>query len=655
MQSDARRSHVCALMAYAVVAIAFSWPLPLHLSTHLTGDPAGDTGVYVWNQWVFQHELIDRRSIPYFTDTIFASGPRANLGLHNYTTFQNVLAMPFIRLFGVITAFNIVVLLMRVMTAYATFLLARRVTGRSAEAWVAGLVFAWSPLMITRGLGHYSLIAAAPLAVFFLLLLRADDEHRETGTVSTRLAGALGVTVAWASGTDVYYAVYCLLIGAAYIVGRTLTIERSSSKASHARWALDIMLLCVAGIVVAIIVSGGWSFTFLGTSVRMQTLYTPMLVFTALALIRLAWRYHASLVAITGRDVAQLARYASIAGLAAAVLMSPVLYAVTERIAEGRFEMPAIHWRSSHPGTDMLAFFVPNPNHPLAPQALVDWVTARPNGYLENVASLPLVALAILFIAWRRGWSAPRLWVGMMALFGVLALGPFVQVAGINTQIPGPWAILRYAPIVGLARSPTRLTVITTLALAVLVACALTWLGRAYPRQRLRILVGSVALLAFELLPIPGPLFSAAIPTIYQRVAAAPADVRILELPFGMRDGASSAGNASAQSQFFQTSHGKAMQGGYLSRVSKRRIADTRKNRVLDALMTLSEDQPLEPDRERALRELGPAYVRQAKLGYVVINRGRASDVLRSTAVEALQLRYLESDGPFELYAPAER
>jgi hypothetical protein len=203
-------------MAYAVVAIAFSWPLPLHLSTHLTGDPAGDTGVYVWNQWVFQHELIDRRSFPYFTETIFASGRPANLGLHNYTTFQNVLALPLIRLFGIVPAFNLVGLLMSVMTAYATFLLARRVTGRAAEAWIAGLIFAWSPLMITRGLGHQSLIAAAPLAVFLLLLLRADDQRKETGAISVKVAAALGVTVAWASGTDVYYAVYCLLIGAAY-------------------------------------------------------------------------------------------------------------------------------------------------------------------------------------------------------------------------------------------------------------------------------------------------------------------------------------------------------------------------------------------------------------------------------------------------------
>ena len=54
-----RGSHLYVLLGYAVVAIVFSWPLPLNLGTHLTGNPGGDTGVYVWNQWVFRHEIFE--------------------------------------------------------------------------------------------------------------------------------------------------------------------------------------------------------------------------------------------------------------------------------------------------------------------------------------------------------------------------------------------------------------------------------------------------------------------------------------------------------------------------------------------------------------------------------------------------------------------
>ena len=206
MLSSHWRPHAFALAGYVVVALAFVWPLPLNLGTHLTGPPGGDTGVYVWNQWVFQHEILEHRHLPYFTERIFALGRRANLSLHNYTTFQNLLALPLVGFLGVIATFNVVYLLMTVLTAYMAFLLARHVTGRVAESWLAGLVFAWSPSLVTRGMGHFSVAAAAPLAAFMLVLLRTAERER------MRDAVLLGVTVWWAASTDVYFAVYCLLI-----------------------------------------------------------------------------------------------------------------------------------------------------------------------------------------------------------------------------------------------------------------------------------------------------------------------------------------------------------------------------------------------------------------------------------------------------------
>jgi hypothetical protein len=130
-------SHARALLIFSVVAIAFAWPLPLHLSTHLTRPVEGDAGVYVWNQWVFRHELLEHRSLPYFTGTIFSLTAPANLSLHNYTTFANILALPLMGALGVVATFNIVYLLTVVMSAYAMFLLARHVTESDAEATLA--------------------------------------------------------------------------------------------------------------------------------------------------------------------------------------------------------------------------------------------------------------------------------------------------------------------------------------------------------------------------------------------------------------------------------------------------------------------------------------------------------------------------------------
>jgi len=644
------RPHIHALVGYAAAAVAFSWPLAAHLGTHLTGAPAGDTGVYVWNQWVFQHELLDRGRLPYFTDAIFSLTGRANLSLHNYTPFQDLVALPLIRTLGVVPAFNLVYLLMTVLTGYATFLLARRVAGGAIESWLAGLLFAWSPVLVTRGGSHFSLVAAAPLAVFLLLLFRAADRQR------VRDAAALGVALAWAASADVYYAVYCLVLAGVFLATRALTVRRrTESPARAVRWTLDVLVACAAGLVLSMVVTGGWQFTALGTLVSMRTLYTPILVLTLLSAARLAVAYRPDLLPADHAGLRRLLRLGAVAAVVTAVLLSPVLYAVGVRIADARWDRDPIFWRSSPPGVDLVSFVLPNPNHPLTPDAVRAWLTPRPDAYFENVASLTFVALGVLVLAWRAGFRIPRFWAGLAVLFGALALGPFVHVAGLNTYVPGPWAFLRYVPLVGLARTPARFSVVAMLALSVLFAAALAWLAARWPGRRRRVLLAAAALVIFELWPAPRPLYSAAVPPFYARVAAASPDLRLLELPVGVRDGTSSVGNFTARSQFFQTVHGKRLVGGYLSRVSRRRLADVRRDPMVDALLWLSEGRPLDPSRRRTLVEDGPAWAERVRLGFVVVDQIRTPEALRDFAIDALDLQRIDAADEFELYRPAPR
>ena len=643
------RRDWAAVLGYAVIAVAFSWPLVLHFGTYLTGPPDGDTGVYVWNQWVFRHEILVHRQLPFFTNSIFSMTPEANLSLHNYTAFQNLLALPLLGVLGVVATFNLIFLLMVVLTAYSTFLLARHVTGRFSESWLAGLMFAWSPLLVTRGMGHFSLVAAAPLAIFLLVLMKADGHER------FRDAVALGAVVAWAATCDAYYAVFCLLIGAVFLVARVVAIHnsRQSGRARAARWAVDVLLLCAAGLVGAIAITGGWTSSIFGVPISAKGLYTPVLIMSGLAFLRLGWHLRASPRPGAEVDAKRLVFLTVAVGVVAAVILSPVLYAVGERLTAGELKSPGVLWRSSPGGVDLFALVLPNPNHPLTPQVIADWLATFQGGYLEAVVSIPFVALITMVVAWRRGWRASRWWTALAIAFGALALGPFVHVGGLNTYVPGPWALLRFVPVLGLTRMPSRFSVVLMLAVAVLFAAALEWLGRTYPHRRRLILVTVGILLLAELLPAPLTLHSAAVPRFYERVAAAPGDVRVLELPTGIRDGTSSIGNFIARSQYFQTMHEKPLIGGYLSRVGGRSIADVRRIDMLDALIVLSEGGTLSPAREAALISGGPAFIREANLGFVIVDRLRSPTALIDFAKRALHLSYVDRDGVFELYQPA--
>ena len=164
-------THVAVLLGYGVLSLLLSWPLPLHFSTHLTGDPSGDTGVYVWNLWQFRHEL-ERGHDPFATSSLFVPSGGTSLAMHNYTVFADLLAYPLLPWLGLVATFNLLYLGLSVLDAYAMFLLAWHLTGRRAPAFLAGVLFAFCPFLTARGTAHFSLVAAAPLPIFLLLLVR---------------------------------------------------------------------------------------------------------------------------------------------------------------------------------------------------------------------------------------------------------------------------------------------------------------------------------------------------------------------------------------------------------------------------------------------------------------------------------------------------
>ena len=253
-----------------------------------------------------------------------------------------------------------------------------------------------------------------------------------------------------------------------------------------------------------------------------------------------------------------------------------------------------------------------------------------PDAFPEFVGSFSIVAFVVIAAgAWLR--LLPRFWVAFTGFFACLSLGPFIHIAGINTYVIGPWALLRYVPVIGMARSPSRLAVVAVLGMSILLAFAVEELRRRYaiPRWAVALLALMVAI---ELLPAPRPLYSAAVPDVYRLIAATGNESgRLLELPTGIRDGTSSLGDFNASSAYFQTSHKRPLIGGYLSRVSSWRKTESRRTPMLRALFALSEGRRTPggaTGRGTALaRRLPPTLVRQVR------RRQQAAGIDRSPGV----------------------
>ena len=652
MPASPWRQGTYALAAFILVAVLQSWPLPVRLFTHLTGQPGSDAGVYVWNTWVFRHELVDGHRSPFFTDSIFSLDSRVDLSLHNYTVFADVVALPLQPLLGVVGTFNVIYVLNVALAGFGMFLLAKRFTGRPLESGLAGFAFACSAFMVARSTAHFSLVAAAPLPFFVYWFDRAWETQRRRDAIAT------GATIAWAAFCDPYYAVYCLMLGAVLTASRLIAVRPATAGApargrSIVRMLLDVAIVALAGLIVGVHLAGVGLVRIASIQISMRTLYTPMLVLTVLVVLRALLTIRARLAWRPLPAAAPFIRAVLAAFIVAVVLLSPTLYAVGVRVAQGRMVTAPVLWRSSAPGVDLVSFVLPNPNHPLTPVAVANWVASQPGRFEEQVASLSLVGLLVIAIAWRYATFRPnRLWAGITIGFGLLALGPFIQMAGINTYVPTPWTLLRYVPVIGAARMPSRFAVVALLGFCVIFAYALAALTSRFPRRR-RLILGAVGVgLAFELMAVPRTLYSAEIPGVYKTIAADPRPVRILDLPVGIRDGLSSVGDFSAASQFYQTAHGKRLVGGYLSRVSHQNVDFLRRRPVLNALVELSEKAELDPRTESRARQNADEFVEEACLGYVVIDTSRATPQLRDFAIDLFGLRKVETAGVFELYVP---
>jgi hypothetical protein len=640
--------------SYGTLACALTWPLPLYLRTRLLGDPAGDLGVYIWNVWIFRHELIRHAHLPFSTDHVFGMTGAADFSLHNFTPIAGALGTPLVGPLGVVATFNLVMLVLMAATGIGTFALARQLGLGRGASWWAGALFMAAPVLTARETAHFSLVIAAPLPLFLWALLRTLDRLR------VRDAVLVGAIAALATYSDAYYGIYCALMGAVVVSWRFLRVCRPERPTPWPRvaWVVNLAMGVLVLIVAARLAAGPTAIALGPVDISLRSLYTPLLLLTVAVAFRV-WLRRRPGVAVDD-DAGTLPsafRLGLIAVATCLVLLLPELVGITLRYTSGRLPDTPVYWRSSPRGLDLLAYFVPNPTHAWFGDHTRSWfMPPVPDAFPEFVGAFSLVALALVAVGlWYR--LLPNVWVIFTAAFLWLSLGPFVHVAGVNTNIIGPWALLRYVPVIGMARSPARFAIVAALGLSLLAAFALARLRERGHWRSAWIAPLVAALLAFELLPAPRPLHSAAVPDVYSLVAAdATYDEvgRLLELPTGVKDGTSSAGNFSALSSYFQTSHRRPMIGGYLSRVSSWRKAEKRRLPMFGALMTLSEGGSLGTGEAQRARNARDAFLARSCTRFVLVDRHRASVALHDFAVSSLRLTPVRQDRDYALYTPVD-
>ncbi len=277
-------------------------------------------------------------------------------------------------------------------------------------------------------------------------------------------------------------------------------------------------------------------------------------------------------------------------------------------------------------GGDLAGYLVPPLGNRWLATAATEALWRSPRfhnpGSVENVTFLgyllPLLALGLALGAGRRrvqpgldtlptaGVPAETRPFAALALLFFLLTMPELRWLG-HDLLRLPTSLVHFVPFLNNIRCPTRLVLLLSLLLPLVVFIRLDGGLRRGPAGRGWLVAGGVGLLLLiEFQPAAYPLIRAAdVPLAYRVAAAQPGPV-LFPLPFGLLDGYREIGRMDPAELFYQTQHGKALPGAYISRVPAATFAAFGREPVLRALLLAQQH----PDSLALLPPLAPAQVR---------------------------------------------
>lgn len=528
LKLEGARLHLLVLTGYLLLTVVMTYPLVAHFGTAIPGDGFDGWQNY-WNLWWVKSALLDLQQSPYFTPYLYYPAGTSLL-FQTLNIFNSLLTLPIQLAFGLTVSYNFVVLFAFVVGGYGAYLLALKVIGTEGgtvdflAAFLAGVVFTFSPFHFAHLLGHMQVISLEWLP-FYALCLDGSLSSPRLRVVPHLVLPVLFLVLT--ALCDWYYLLYLLIFTLAYVC--YVLWRRGAPRLSLLKAAL---VLAVAGLILS-------------------PLLIPM--------------------------VAQALRDSS------------------------RLDYPL--QTSVRLSADLLAFVTPNEFHPVwgpAAASLSEVFTSSTSERMVFAGYIPL-ALAGYAVWTRRRLAA--FWLATGFLFFILALGPYLHVAGRQLPIPLPYlALYRLIPFFSIARSVSRFDVMVMLSVAVLAAVGSQGILRGLPGRRGTIIaVVGVALVWFEFLPVPYPLSEVAVPSFYSRLALEQDEYAILELPMDWDR---------PIHLLYQTVHRKPMMAGYVTRPNTLSLAE--RVPVLQQFRFLGPDiivQDLAEVAPEVLRFLGVRYV----------------------------------------------
>jgi hypothetical protein len=157
--------NLAPLVLYAVFAVAWiGRGVVSHPTTHVLGDADRDKTILMWSFLWWPHAIAHGHD-PFVANVVWVPHGVDLSWVTSSPTLALVLS-PLTETLGPVFSYNVAALAAPPLAAWATFLLARRLTGDVPSSLVAGFLFGFSPYLISQSVSHLNLsfVCLVPLA-----------------------------------------------------------------------------------------------------------------------------------------------------------------------------------------------------------------------------------------------------------------------------------------------------------------------------------------------------------------------------------------------------------------------------------------------------------------------------------------------------------
>lgn len=228
--------HLLTLVCYALLALISTYPLILHMDSHIIANKPGSVDGYlsIWSVW-WAAESLQHGHNPFFTPLLFFPDGLNLFWQNNALCLpQGLLAFPLTLLAGPLFAYNVLILASYVLGGYTAFLFVRYVTRNTSASIIAGAIYSLAPFHLQKVVDAQIDVASIQWVPLYLLAL-----HVLLTRQRWQWALLAGLLLVWVGLGSSYYVLFCLFytgLAAAIWAFQPVAIGTGSWYAKLARW-----------------------------------------------------------------------------------------------------------------------------------------------------------------------------------------------------------------------------------------------------------------------------------------------------------------------------------------------------------------------------------------------------------------------------------